>query len=274
MSKKILPLIAIILLSIIQTWCNNQSKEESCSSEIFSEKEAYALVHSAWLGAWQWTEVAQKLREKGHTVITPDLPAYGKDSTPNTEVTMESYVNTITNIIDEQEQNVILVYHSFNGITISRVAELRVEKIKSLVYLTAFIIANGESFFSAVAEVENSIAVNHFYLSEDNTLAYVEEEYLQEVFAHDIPKDAFERAKPYIVAEPVEPLSYQLKTSEERFGKVTKYYIECREDRAIPIDVQRAMYEEKVKKVYSLNSSHTPNFSQPENLANILLNLN
>lgn len=274
MSKKTLPLIAFILLSIIQTGCNNQSKEESCSSEIVSEKETYVLVHSAWLGAWQWSEVAQKLREKGHTVITPDLPAHGKDSTPNTEVTMESYVNTITNIIDEQEQNVILVGHSFNGITISRVAELRTEKIKSLVYLTAFIIPNGESFFSAVAEVENSIAVNHFYLSEDNTLAYVEEEYLQEAFAHDIPKDAFERAKPYIVAEPVEPLSYQLKTSEERFGKVTKYYIECTEDRAIPIDAQRTMYEGKVKKVYSLNSSHTPNFSQPENLANILLNLN
>ncbi len=45
------------------------------------------------------------------------------------------------------------------------------------------------------------------------------------------------------------------------------------EDRAIPIEVQRSMYKGKVKKVFTLHSSLTPNFSQPEKLANILLEL-
>jgi len=68
-------------------------------------------------------------------------------------------------------------------------------------------------------------------------------------------------------------LSYELKITDENFGKIPKYYIECTEDRAIPIEVQRAMYKGKVKKSYTLNSSHTPNFSQPEKLANILLKI-
>ena len=40
-----------------------------------------------------------------------------------------------------------------------------------------------------------------------------------------------------------------------------------------PIEVQRAMYKGNVKKSYSLNSSHTPNFSQPEKLAALLLEI-
>ncbi|MEL0300975.1 MAG: hypothetical protein VW976_03700, partial [Flavobacteriaceae bacterium] len=42
---------------------------------------------------------------------------------------------------------------------------------------------------------------------------------------------------------------------------------ECTEDRAIPIEVQRAMYKGKVKKHFSLMASHTPNFSKPDSLA-------
>ena len=66
---------------------------------------------------------------------------------------------------------------------------------------------------------------------------------------------------------------YELQITDEKFGKIPKYYIECTEDRAIPIEVQKAMYKGNVEKVYTLNSSHTPNFSQPEKLANILLEL-
>ena len=66
---------------------------------------------------------------------------------------------------------------------------------------------------------------------------------------------------------------YKLEITDENFGSVPKYYIECTEDRAIPIAVQRAMYEANVVKSYSLASSHTPNFSQPDKVAEILLDL-
>ncbi len=50
-------------------------------------------------------------------------------------------------------------------------------------------------------------------------------------------------------------------------------YIKCFEDRAIPIAVQRVMYQGNVIKSYSLNSSHTPNFSQPKKVSSILLEI-
>ena len=121
--------------------------------------------------------------------------------------------------------------------------------------------------------MSGSAAVDNFQLSEDKTYAFVKEDEIQNAFSHDISKENFNQAKPYIVPEPSAPLMYELEITDENFGSISKYYIECTEDRAIPIEVQRAMYKGKVKKVYTLNSSHTPNFSQPKNLANILLEI-
>ena len=268
-----LKFISICLMIVLLTSCNNSKTNQKENKIMTTQKETYVLVHSAWLGGWQWENVAKTLKENGHTVLTPDLPGHGNDKTPPADITMEDYVNTITNILDNQDQPVILVGHSFNGITVSRAAELRPDKVKSLVYLTAFLLPNGGSFFGAVQGVEGSKAVENFYLSEDKTYALIKQEEIQNAFAHDIPKEAFDGAKPYIVPEPAAPLRYELQITEKNFGKISKYYIECTEDRAIPIEIQRAMYQGKVLKVYTINSSHTPNFSQPHKVAEALLDV-
>jgi pimeloyl-ACP methyl ester carboxylesterase len=269
--------VSTLSLMLFASCSSTATKEEQNSSNEMKieemKKETYVLVHSAWLGAWQWEGVANVLRAEGHNVITPDLPGHGNDKTSPAEITMENYVKTVTDILDAQEEPVILLGHSFNGITVSRAAELRPEKVKSLVYLTAFLLPNGGSFFGAVQGVEGSKAVENFRLSDDKTYAYVVEEEIQNAFAHDIPVEAFNGAKPYIVPEPSAPLMYELEITDENFGSIPKYYIECTEDRAIPIEIQRAMYHDKVEGVFTINSSHTPNFSQPEKVAEILLNI-
>ncbi len=274
--KNIITISTLSLMLFASCSSTATKEEQNTSNEMKIEemkKETYVLVHSAWLGAWQWEGVANVLRAEGHNVITPDLPGHGNDKTSPAEITMENYVKTVTDILDAQEEPVILLGHSFNGITVSRAAELRPEKVKSLVYLTAFLLPNGGSFFGAVQGVEGSKAVENFRLSDDKTYAYVVEEEIQNAFAHDIPVEAFNGAKPYIVPEPSAPLMYELEITDENFGSIPKYYIECTEDRAIPIEIQRAMYQDKVEGVFTINSSHTPNFSQPEKVAEILLNI-
>ncbi len=263
--------LAFFSFAVLAISCqNNKAKKavETTTKEIV--KTPVILVHSAWLGAWQWESVVANLDAKTLSISTPDLAGHGGDSTPANEITMDNYVNALVDLIDQHSEPVVLVGHSFNGITISRVAELRPKKIKKLIYLTAFLVPNGTSFFSAVQGVQGSKAVENFYLSEDKSVALVKESEMHTAFAHDIPLENFNAAKAHIVAEPAAPLSYALEVSEENFGSVPKYYIECTEDKAIPIDVQRAMYSGKVKKHYSLASSHTPNFSQPEALAKII----
>ncbi|MEK6325850.1 MAG: alpha/beta hydrolase, partial [Acidobacteriota bacterium] len=86
------------------------------------------------------------------------------------------------------------------------------------------------------------------------------------------PDDAFAQAKPMIVPEPTAPLGTPLSITEERWGRIPRYYIECLADKAIPPEVQKAMYMAiPVKKVFSMNASHAPNFSAPQELAEYLL---
>ena len=256
--------LSILLLAAFSIGC--QQKKTNTKKE----KTTVILVHSAWLGGWQWKETIAHLKNDQLKILAPDLPGHGHDKTPPNEITMEDYVDHLLDIIDEEDKPVVLVGHSFNGITISRVAELRPKKVKKLIYLSAFLVPNGNSFFSAVQGVKDSKAVENFYLSEDKSYALVNEKAMHEAFAHDIPLENFNAAKSYIVPEPTAPLGYALEVTEENFGSIPKYYIECTEDKVIPIKVQRAMYQGKVKKHYSLTSSHTPNFSKPDSLAYLL----
>ena len=270
--KTKLSLVAV--LSIILINCTNFSSSECNNSDVDTTqtyKETFMLVHSAWLGAWQWESVSQELERDGYNVIANDLPGHGKDTTSANKITMDSYVNSIINTLDSQDEPVILVGHSFNGITINRVAELRPEKVKHLIYVTAFLVPNGTSFLSAVNGVKGSEAVDNFYVSDDGFTALVNEENLHSAFGHDIPEDIFNSTKQYIVPEPFAPLNYELEITEENFGAIDKYYVECTEDRAIPIEIQRAMSEGNVKEVFTLNTSHLPNFSKPVDLAQIFI---
>jgi hypothetical protein len=59
--------------------------------------------------------------------------------------------------------------------------------------------------------------------------------------------------------------------TEENYGSVPRFYIECTEDKAVTPFIQRKMYAETpCEKVYSLSTSHSPFFSKPKELADIL----
>ena len=232
----------------------------------------FVLVHSAFLGGWAWEPVASILEKQGHKVIAPDMPAHGKDKTLPSGVTLESYVKTITDVLDAQPEPVILVGHSLGGIIISQAAENRPDKVKSLVYLCAFLLPNGGSFNKATEGVKGSMALDNLVVAEDQTSVTIKEEVMREAFAHDVPVEAFAQARPMIVPEPTAPLGGTISVTEEKWGRIPRYYIECTADKAIPPDVQRAMYTAiPVKKVFSINTSHAPNFSAPEELTGYLL---
>ncbi len=92
-----------------------------------------------------------------------------------------------------------------------------------------------------------------------------------EAFAHDLPAEAFSKARPLIVPEPTAPLGGTISVTEERWGRIPRYYIECTADKAIPPDVQRAMYTAiPVRKVFSMKTSHAPNFSAREEFSGYL----
>jgi pimeloyl-ACP methyl ester carboxylesterase len=244
----------------------------SPTGDMQEDPPPFVLVHSAWLGGWAWDPVGSLLTNAGAVVFAPDLPGHGQDPTPAADVTMDGYVAAIIEILDAQPEPVVLVGHSLGGIVISQAAELRPDKVSSLVYLCAFLLPDGASFFAAIDGVQGSMVLDNLVISVDGHSVTIREDVVHEAFAHDVPLEAFEQVRHLIVPQPTAPLAAPLSITAERWGSIPRYYIECTADRAIPPAVQQAMYGGiPVQQVFSVNTSHAPNFSAPAEVAGYLL---
>ena len=84
-----------------------------------------------------------------------------------------------------------------------------------------------------------------------------------------------QKQQKYILSnEPVESGITPLQLTNENFGAVPKFYIECTEDRAVTPFIQKIMYTETpCNKIYSMATSHSPFFSKPKELSNIFLEI-
>ncbi|MCH8152732.1 MAG: alpha/beta fold hydrolase, partial [Planctomycetes bacterium] len=111
--------------------------------------KSFVLVHGAYHGGWCWKRVADVLRSRGHSVTTPTQTGVGERSHLLSEsVTLSVFIDDIVNHLTwENLTSVVLVGHSFGGITITGVADAVPERLSKLIYLDAVILENGEALF-------------------------------------------------------------------------------------------------------------------------------
>lgn len=236
--------------------------------------KTFILVHGSWHSAWNWHLVAPLIEAAGHKAIAIDLPGMGRDKTPIQEVRFSSTVESICRLIDEQDGPVILVGHSKNGIMISQAAEYRSDKIEKLIYLAAYLIPNGKTQREySVQDTEGVLKPFVTQYPELNAHTLQPEIYKEGLY-HDCEAHITQLAKLLLSHEPVESGMAPLQLTEEKYGMVPRYYIECLQDRAVTPFIQRKMYTETpCRKVYSMDTSHSPFFSQPAELTTILLEI-
>jgi pimeloyl-ACP methyl ester carboxylesterase len=112
-----------------------------------SPSKTFLLVHGAWHGGWCWHRVTDRLRARGHIVFTPTLTGLGERAHllhPNIDLSL--HIADVLGVIKyEQLKDVVLVGHSYGGCVISGVAEAMPDKIRSIVFLDAFIPDNGDA---------------------------------------------------------------------------------------------------------------------------------
>ena len=232
--------------------------------------KTFILIHGSWHSAWNWHRVLPILKEKGHRVIAIDLPGMGRDKTPLGKVRMQTTVQYICDIIDSVEGKVILVGHSKNGIMISQAAEYRPQKIEKLIYLAAYLVPGGKTQREYSIQDTQGVLKPFVMLDEQKESSILQPEIYKEGLYHDCDDYITQLANLLLSAEPFESGIVPLSLTEENFGTVPRYYIECTEDRAVTPFIQRKMYTETpCKRVYSMATSHSPFFSRPEELSDI-----
>jgi len=234
----------------------------------------FVLIHGASHGGWCWYKVVAALEKHGHTVLAPDLPGHGRDKTPIAEVTLQRYVDSVCALVDSQREPVILAGHSMGGRIITQVAEERPDRIKWLVYLAASIPQNGQSLVNNPEPDRESLSLSNMVVSPDQISFIFRETVLKEAFYEDCTDEDIALAKLLLVPQPMAPVTTPVRTSAAKWGRVPRIYIECLQDRAMTPAYQKRLYTmSPCQKVLSLNTSHSPFFSAPEELAQHLMAL-
>jgi pimeloyl-ACP methyl ester carboxylesterase len=109
-------------------------------------KRNYLLVHGAWLGGWCWKKVIPLLYAEGHNVHVITLTGLGdRAHLHNRGIDLDTHIQDVVAYLDMEDLNdVVLVGHSYAGMVITGVCERVSHRLRSIVYLDAFLPEDGK----------------------------------------------------------------------------------------------------------------------------------
>jgi pimeloyl-ACP methyl ester carboxylesterase len=229
------------------------------------------LIAGAWHGAWCWQKIVPLLEAQGHRVRTPELPATGADFSDPATITLESWAHFVADAIAAESEPVLLVGHSRGGLVISRAAEILPERIRRLVYLAGYLLPAGGTLAHSARSDQESLVPPHMIPAEGGITCNLRASVIRDALFGLCSDADYEMALARMRPEPLKPLVTPLRVTDERFGRLSRTYIECSQDRTITLGAQRRMQAAlPCDPVLTLASDHSPFFSQPAALAQML----
>ena len=117
----------------------------------------FVLVHGAWAGSWVWKKIIPLLRAAGHDVYATTATGLGdRVHLAGPAVDLDTHITDVVNLLEFEElTEVTLVGWSYGGMIITGVAERVPERLAGLVYLDAFVPADGENSYDAERSAED-----------------------------------------------------------------------------------------------------------------------
>ncbi len=229
------------------------------------------LVHGAWHGAWCWSALQAELDGRGVPSYAVDLPGHGISDRPLGD--LHGDAACVVDVVERLAVDVVLVGHSYGGAVITEAATLT-DYVRHLVYLTAFVLDEGESMSKIpildAAPPKQIIGLGGARrVLDDGTVM------LDPVAA--IPA-LYGCCEPNVQQAAVARLSPQPKASFVQqvtgasWKRVPSTYVRCTKDQAISLAHQDAMAQ-RCGTVLTLETDHSPFASMPVATADILASL-
>lgn len=193
-------------------------------------KPAIVLVHGPFETADVWKLVAERLHKDGYKTVAVTLPGRRGNPLSSKRATLDLYRDAVLSPIAKQTQPVVLVGHSFAGITISNVGEAVPDKIRTLVYVAAYLPASGQSPLVLSQSDPDSKMGPAFRVSDEKSEATVDPAARGELFCNGCNPKMQKTIAAGFVSEPMGPLATPVSVSTSRFGVVDKVYIHTARD--------------------------------------------
>jgi hypothetical protein len=133
---------------------------------------------------------------------------------------------------------------------------------------------NGESLLEVAQSDSASMPRSNVIVAEGQGYSTFREEAVKEAFYARCSDEDVALARLLLQPEALAPRDTPISITDQNFGRVTRVYIECLQDRAISPSLQRKMYKATpCQKVVSIDTDHSPFLSTPEELVGHLIAL-
>jgi pimeloyl-ACP methyl ester carboxylesterase len=230
------------------------------------------LVHGAFHTGECWSRFAPYLVRRGFEVHTVTLGGHTGNPRHPLEVSMQTYGDDVIARAEQIGRPGILLGHSMGGMVISEAAERRPELFSSLIYLTAYAPPFGDNSVTALAPV-SALMASAPERGPEGTVV-VAPETANQVFYNRCTPQAQAFAAQHLSPQPGAAGRGVVHTTEARLGRLPKFYIECTDDLALPIESQRALQANMAfDGVRTLDADHSPFLSAPDALADAIVAL-
>lgn len=234
-------------------------------------KEQVVLVHGAHFSGKAWEPLIASLRDTTN-IVAVNLPntqtaLNGKD------VTLTDYAQSLCSALRSSAGNIHLVVHSQGGaVAHQSLAICPQTLIKSITYVSAVAPLNGQKAFDLLSDSDYKNYMSAVELDENSHRMVIAN---KSAFIENFAQDATEKQQLFILDNVLPEPAYigdeVIKVDPAQLAKIDKYYIFANLDRIISLKSQLNITQQiDLKRVYSLDTGHSPMATQPKRLADIL----
>ena len=226
------------------------------------------LAHGAWSAAWAWKKVRPLIAAAGHQFFTPTYTGLGERAhlaSPSND--LEIHIQDVLGVLKfEDLRDVVLIGHSYGGMVATGVADLARDRVAQLIYLDAFVPANGQALIDLVPPAErqrlldSAKAGDGWRVTPNPTPPDTSPEDLEWINRFRMPQSVkcFEQ-----------PLQLQAELS------LPRAYIHCTRyaDKKPFGQFAKRAQGEAGWKAYELDASHSPNVTAPKAFVEVLIQI-
>lgn len=216
------------------------------------------LAHGAWSAAWAWKKVRPLMAAAGHQFFTPTYTGLGERAhLASRSNDLETHIQDVLGVLTYEDlREVVLIGHSYGGMVATGVADRARGRIARLIYLDAFVPANGQALIDLVPPGERQRLLDSvksgdgWRVTPNPTPPDTSQEDLQWIGKYRMPQSVrcFDQ-----------PLQLQAELT------LPRTYIHCTryaEQKPFAQFANRAR-KEAGWQVYDLDASHSPNVTAP-----------
>jgi pimeloyl-ACP methyl ester carboxylesterase len=222
-----------------------------------ANKANIVLVHGFWADGSGWSKVIPTLQEQGHFVVAGQ----------HAHTSLADDVAATRQLLAELEGPTLLVGHSYGGFVISEAAT-SAPGVVGLVYISAFILNEGETLLSSGAQFPPLEVFQHLLISGQG-LAWIDPDVFPQNFANDI--DPVEARALAVAQGPPNASIFNTIAGQPAWKALPSWSLYGTEDRMIHPDQHRWMAQRSKVTAREISSSHVPFLSHPEEVTHIIL---